>query len=82
MPSKSPKTNRVATDARARLARNVVLLRVERAWSQEDLALEAGVHRTFVTQVERQARNITLDNLEKFAAAFAVDVHELLLPKN
>lgn len=56
------------------------MLRAARAWSQEALALEAGVHRTFVTQVETQSRNITLDNLEKLAAALDVEVHQLLIP--
>lgn len=66
---------------RALLAKNLVALRAAKSWSQEDLALEAGVHRTFVTQVEKQSRNITLDNLEKFAAALDVEVFELLGPR-
>lgn len=64
--------------ARADLARNVVRLRAERGWSQEDLAREAEMHRTFITQVERQRRNITLDNLEKLANTLGVPLSELL----
>jgi len=66
--------------ARALLAANIVALRRERGWSQEALAFEAGLHRTFVAHVERQARNIALDNLERLANALEVRVHELLLP--
>lgn len=62
------------------LAVNLIRLRAERQWSQEALALESGLHRTFVTHVERQARNISLDNLHKLAAALQVQVSELLLP--
>jgi transcriptional regulator with XRE-family HTH domain len=66
--------------ARALLAANLVALRRTKGWSQEALALEAGLHRTFVAHVERQARNIALDNLERLAVALGVRVHELLMP--
>ena len=61
------------------LAANLVSLRRARGWSQEALAFEAGLHRTFVAHVERQARNISLDNLERLAEALDVQVHELLV---
>jgi transcriptional regulator with XRE-family HTH domain len=66
--------------ARGLLAKNLIRLRQEREWSQERLALEAGLHRTFVAHVERHARNISLDNLEKLAIAFGVEAYSLLLP--
>ncbi|HNY42143.1 MULTISPECIES: helix-turn-helix transcriptional regulator [Zoogloea] len=59
---------------------NIVRLRKERGWSQEDLALESGLHRTFVAHVERQVRNISIDNIERLANALQIDVHVLLLP--
>lgn len=62
------------------LASNLIRLRREKGWSQEALAFEAGLHRTFVAHVERQARNISLDNLERLASALSVQIHELLLP--
>ena len=40
--------------------------------SQEAHASEAGLHRTFAAHVERQARNISLDNIERLAKAFNV----------
>lgn len=45
------------------------------------MAYEAGLHRTFVAHVERQVRNIAIDNVEKLARALGVEVHELLLPR-
>ena len=69
-----------ANSARAVLASNLIRLRREKGWSQEALAFEAGLHRTFVAHVERQARNISLDNLERLASALSVQIHELLLP--
>lgn len=64
--------------ARALLARNVVRLRNQRGWSQEALAFEAGLHRTFIAHVERQARNISIDNVDRIAVALGVAVSELL----
>ena len=60
------------------LALNIIRLRRERGWSQETLAHEAGLHRTFVAHVERQMRNISLDNLDKLAQALGVSSAELL----
>ena len=66
--------------ARELLAINLIRHRARRGWSQEALAFEAGLHRTFVAHVERQARNISLDNIEKLAMALGVQAFELLRP--
>jgi transcriptional regulator with XRE-family HTH domain len=65
--------------AREVLATNLRRLRLAREWSQEDLALESGLHRTFVAHVERKMRNISIDNIEKLASALGVSTAELLL---
>jgi len=52
-------------------------LRAERGWSQDALALEAGLDRTFIAHVERLKRNISLDNVEKIAIALEVSIREL-----
>jgi transcriptional regulator with XRE-family HTH domain len=66
--------------SRAVLAANIVRLRSKLGWSQEALALQAGFHRTFVTHVEGQTRNIGLDNIEKLAHALSVPTYILLMP--
>ena len=66
--------------ARELLAANLVRMRRALNWSQEDLALEAGLHRTFVAHVERGARNISLDNIEKLAVVLGVESYRLLMP--
>jgi len=63
--------------ARDTLARNIRTLRAGKGWSQEALALEAGLHRTFVAHVERGARNISLSNIERLAQALGVPVSRL-----
>ncbi|MFV0678074.1 helix-turn-helix domain-containing protein [Variovorax sp. tm] len=64
--------------AREVLALNLIRQRAARGWSQEALAFEAGLHRTFVAHVERQARNISLDNLERLALALELRPYQLL----
>jgi transcriptional regulator with XRE-family HTH domain len=63
--------------ARDLLAHKLRILRMVNGWSQEHLAEAAGLHRTFISLVERSACNISLDNLEKIADAFGISVPEL-----
>lgn len=79
--SKSPAPPpRPAASARELLALSLIRLRADKGWSQEALALEAGLHRTFVAHVERKVRNISLDNIERLAKALGVSVADLLTP--
>ncbi len=64
--------------ARKNLAMNMKRLRGELGLSQEDLALEAGLDRTFIAHIERLARNPSLDNVEKIAIALGATAAELL----
>lgn len=81
MSSSAKKTASIQrASAREVLASNLVRLRTEKGWSQEALAFECGLHRTFVAHVERRARNISLDNIERLAVALEVPVHVLLMP--
>lgn len=65
-------------DIRGRLARNVKRLRADKGWSQEDLAAETGLDRTYISGIERQVRNPTIHIVEKLAKAFKVRAGELL----
>ncbi len=60
------------------LATNVRTMRAERGYSQERLADEAGLHRTYVGDVERCEHNPTLGMLEALADAFGVQPADLL----
>ena len=62
------------------LSQNMIRLRAEQGLSQEALAEMAGMHRTFISLVERQGRNITLGAVEAIATALGVDVPSLLTP--
>lgn len=60
------------------LARNLRRIRAERHLSQEVLADLAGLHRTYVSSIERSERNVSLDNIEKLARALDIDVADLM----
>ena len=62
------------------MAHNVRVKRKAAGLSQEDLAHEAGVDRTYVSQVERRQRNLTISVLARLAAALHVAPAELLRP--
>lgn len=62
----------VAFGARVRQARTAAGL------SQEGLAHHAGLHRTYVSSVERGERNIALINIVLLAEALNIDAGELV----
>lgn len=49
--------------------------------SQEKLALDCGLDRTYISSVERGKRNVSLINIHKLAAALNVPAKELLPKK-
>lgn len=61
-----------------RLGRNVRRLRTEKGLSQEAYAFEAGIHRTYVSQVECGKKNPTATMIEKLAKPFAIAPGRLL----
>ncbi len=72
------------SNATAEFGRRVRERRHEQGLTQEGLADLAGLHWTFVGQVERGRRNLTLHNILKLAAALDIDagtlVSDLALP--
>lgn len=65
-------------DIQHRLARNLRMLRAEKQWSQEEVSFEAGLHRTYYSDLERGTRNPSIVMLEKLATVFAVPPARLL----
>ncbi|RIJ85283.1 XRE family transcriptional regulator [Ralstonia solanacearum] len=63
---------------RERLAENLRRVRLQKEVSQETLGAECGLHRTYISQVERAVTNITLDNLQRIAMVLEVEPAELL----
>lgn len=75
-----PKIKPAADDLRGILAYRIRILRVAKGWSQEHLALECGLDRTYVSAVERSRWNVSLSNIERLAQALDVQPFTLLLP--
>lgn len=53
-------------------------LRLQRGWSQEELADRAGLHRTYVGGIERGERNVSLVNIGRLASALEVSLATLM----
>jgi transcriptional regulator with XRE-family HTH domain len=62
------------------VARNLRRLRVERGISQEALAVDAGVDRTYVSRLERKLENPSVAVLEKLSKTLNADIRELFNP--
>jgi transcriptional regulator with XRE-family HTH domain len=65
-------------DGRAVLASRVKALRSERHFSQATLAERAGMHRSYLSSIERSRHNVPLDTVCRLAWALGVDVRDLL----
>jgi transcriptional regulator with XRE-family HTH domain len=65
-------------DARKIIGWNLRKFRVAKGLSQERLALEAGIDRSYVGRVERGSENVTISTLELIAAVLQVSVASLL----
>jgi transcriptional regulator with XRE-family HTH domain len=68
---------RARPDIRERFGFAVKIRREELDLTQEDLADKAGIHRTYLSDIERGTRNVSLINIERVAAALAFPISEL-----
>jgi len=64
-------------DAQQLVSWNLRRLRVARGLSQESLAVDAGIDRTYVSRLERNMENPTVGVLERIARALDVAIVEL-----
>lgn len=62
-------------------AENVKHYRLEQNLSQEKLAEMSGLHRTYISAVERQQRNISIDNIEAISSALNIEAYKLFIEK-
>jgi transcriptional regulator with XRE-family HTH domain len=63
------------------IAKNLRELRRASGLSQEELADRAGLHRTYVSAVERGERNLTVGSVEKLAVALGCQFLDLVTPR-
>jgi ribosome-binding protein aMBF1 (putative translation factor) len=73
--TKKPNSDRVVFGKNLKRARNI------RGFSQDALAYEAGLSRTFVSDVERAARNLSIDSMSRLAGALGLPLKDLVDPE-
>lgn len=66
------------TDPRVQFGQHLAKLRKAKGWSQEKLALESGLARSYLGGVERGQRNIALVNICKLAESMELPPAELM----
>ena len=57
-------------------------IRKEKKLSQEELAVKANLHRTYIGMIERAEKYITLLNIEKIANALEISINEIMVFNN
>ncbi len=71
------KNNYQESNINEKLGQMIKLYREENKLTQEQLSFESGLHRTYIGQIERAEKNITIKNIEKIALALKIDIREL-----
>lgn len=65
-------------DIKKKFGEKLRSIRKKKELSQEELSFRAGLHRTYISDIERGARNVSLENIEKIAKALGVSTKNLL----
>ena len=60
------------------IGKNVATIRHNNGWSQEELAFRSGLHRTYISGIERGHRNPTLTVLQRLSEALNVEASDLV----
>jgi transcriptional regulator with XRE-family HTH domain len=69
----------MAEDIRIRVGRRLQKLRKQRGWTQVQMAEQLGLDRSYLADVERGKRNISIVNLEVIARGFGLTLSKLLI---
>ena len=65
-------------DVGRRIGAKVRELRKAQGLSQEELAARSGIDRTYVSQIERAVKNVTIVSLDKVARGLGISLAELV----
>jgi len=65
-------------DIQVKLGEKIKKIRKENGLSQEQLATKSKLHRTYISDIERGDRNVSIRNIEKIAKALGVTISDLL----
>lgn len=68
----------MSSEVNIKFAKRLKALRLERSFSQEELASLCGIDRTYIGRLERLERNPSLEILQKIADGLGIELTELL----
>lgn len=68
----------MSQEIREILAKNIKKLRTGKKLKREELSLILGFDNSYISKLEKERINITLDKLEKIADYFGIEVYKLL----
>lgn len=63
-------------------ANNLKKNRLKQALSQEELAFRTGLHRTYISDIERAKRSISLGNIQKISIALEIEPYKLFIKED
>lgn len=72
----------IIPDIKRRFGRAIKKRRSEIGISQEELAERSNLHRTYIADIERGERNVSLENIEKLAKALNIPIAALFANYN
>ena len=61
-----------------KFGKRVRSLRLDRGWTQEELAHRSGLNRSYMSEVERGISDVSLSTLQKIAKTLGISLAELL----
>ena len=64
-------------DIQKKIGDKIRELRKQKGLSQEKIAFRSGLHRTYISDVERGFRNVSIKNIDKIAKALGVSIKSL-----
>lgn len=65
-------------DIKKQFGEKIRQIRKQKKISQEELAFRANLHRTYISDIERGVRNVSLENIQKISKALGVAIDKLL----
>lgn len=69
--------NPMENEIRVRFGKTLRRLRKNQGVSQEAFAAKCNLHRTYISDIERGERNVSLENIEKIATVLNIQISEL-----
>ncbi len=61
---------------------NVKKIREQKGWSQDRLSEETGLHRTYISGIERGVRNPTIEIVQQLSTALGIEIQDLFIDSN